>query len=170
MISHGLISAALFLGVGVVYDRVHSREISDYGGLAERMPRYAFVFMIFMLASVGLPGTSGFVGEFLVLVGVFQVNTGVAFLATTGIILGAVYMLYLYRRVIFGKLEKEKLKVLLDLEPREIAIFAPLVVLVLWLGIYPQPVLDVFDVAVQNIVDNYQTALAAADTPSFAER
>ncbi len=170
MLSHGLISAALFLCVGVVYDRVHSREISDYGGVVERMPRYAFVFMIFMLGSVGLPGTSGFVGEFLVLVGAFQVHTGVAFLATTGIILGAAYMLFLYRRVIFGKLEKEKLKVLLDLEPREIAIFAPLVALVIWMGIQPQPVLGVFEVAVQNIVENYQSALAAADTLSVATR
>ena len=163
MLSHGIISAALFLCVGVVYDRVHSREISDYGGLVERMPRYAFVFMIFMLGSVGLPGTSGFIGEFLVLLGAFQDNTWVAFLASTGIILGAAYMLYLYRRVIFGKLEKENLKKLLDLEPRELAVMVPLVLLVMWMGIYPTPFLDVFDVSVANLISGYEGALAAAN-------
>ena len=163
MLSHGVISAALFLCVGVVYDRIHSREIARYGGLVERMPRYAFVFMIFMLGSVGLPGTGGFIGEFLVLVGAFQDNTWVALLATTGIILGAAYMLYLFRRVIFGKLEKADLKSILDLEPREIAIFAPLLVLVLWMGLWPQPFLDVMDVSVANLLQNYQTALSAAD-------
>ncbi|CAN0597330.1 unnamed protein product, partial [Laminaria digitata] len=143
MISHGIVSGALFLCVGVIYDRIHTREISRYGGLVERMPKYAVVFMVFMLASVGMPGTSGFVGEFLVLVGAFQVNTWVATLATTGIILGAAYMLYLYRRVIFGKLEKEDLKSILDLNPREIAIFAPLIIVTLWMGICPAPFLDV---------------------------
>ena len=163
MLSHGVISAALFLCVGIVYDRIHSREIARYGGLVERMPKYAFVFMIFMLGSVGLPGTSGFIGEFLVLVGAFQDNTWVALLATTGIILGAAYMLYLFRRVIFGKLEKPDLKGILDLEPREVAIFAPLLVLVLWMGLWPQPFLDVMDVSVANLLQNYQTALSAAD-------
>jgi len=162
MLSHGIISAALFLCVGVIYDRIHSRDIARYGGLVERMPKYAFVFMIFMLGSVGLPGTSGFIGEFLVLVGAFQDNTWVALLATTGIILGAAYMLYLYRRVIFGKLEKADLKNILDLEPREIAIFAPLIVLVLWMGLWPQPFLDVMDASVTNLLQNYQAALSAA--------
>ncbi len=161
MLSHGVISAALFLCVGIVYDRIHSRAIVRYGGLVERMPKYAFVFMIFMLGSVGLPGTIGFIGEFLVLVGAFQDNTWVALLATTGIILGAVYMLYLFRRVIFGKLEKADLKGVLDLEPREVAIFAPLLILVLWMGLWPQPFLDVMDVSVTNLLQNYQTALSA---------
>ena len=115
MLSHGIVSAALFLCVGVVYDRMHTREIARYGGLVHRMPRYAFVFMLFTLATVGLPGTSGFVGEFLVLLGAFQVNTWVAFLAATGMILGAAYMLWLYRRVIFGELTKDSLKAILDL-------------------------------------------------------
>mgnify|MGYP003646910912 FL=1 len=141
MLSHGIVSAALFLCVGVIYDRIHSREIARYGGLVERMPLYALVFMVFMLASVGLPGTSGFVGEFLILVGVFQVSTWVAALAATGLVLGAAYMLWLYRRVIFGKLKKEDLKSILDLNPREIAIFVPLVILTLWMGIYPTPIL-----------------------------
>ncbi len=163
MLSHGVISAALFLCVGVVYDRIHSREIARYGGLVERMPRYALVFMVFMLGSVGLPGTSGFIGEFLVLVGAFQDNTWVALLATTGIILGAAYMLYLYRRVIFGKLEKAHLKDILDLDMREVAVFAPLVVLVLWMGLWPQPFLDVMDASVTNLLQNYQTALSAAE-------
>ena len=162
MLSHGVISAALFLCVGVVYDRIHSREIARYGGLVERMPKYALVFMIFMLGSVGLPGTSGFIGEFLVLVGAFQDNTWVALLATTGIILGAAYMLYLFRRVIFGKLDKADLKNILDLEPREVAIFAPLLILVLWMGLWPQPFLDVMDASVANLLQNYQTALSAA--------
>ncbi|MDH3738826.1 MAG: NADH-quinone oxidoreductase subunit M, partial [Alphaproteobacteria bacterium] len=163
MLSHGVISAALFLCVGVVYDRIHSREITRYGGLVERMPKYAFVFMIFMLGSVGLPGTSGFIGEFMVLIGAFQDNTWVALLATTGIILGAAYMLYLFRRVIFGKLEKADLKTILDLERREVLVFAPLLVLVLWMGLWPQPFLDVMEVSVANLLQNYQTALSAAD-------
>ena len=160
MLSHGIISAALFLCVGVIYDREHSREISHYGGLVERMPRYAFVFMVFMLGAVGLPGTGGFVGEFLILVGAFQDNTWVALLASTGVILGAAYMLFLYRRVIFGKLEKEHLRQILDLEPREMLIFAPLIVLVIWMGIWPDPFLSVFDATVSNLLLNYQSALA----------
>jgi len=170
MLSHGIISAALFLCVGVVYDREHSREIAHYGGLVERMPRYAFVFMIFMLGSVGLPGTGGFVGEFLILVGAFQDNTWVAALASTGVILGAAYMLYLYRRVIFGKLDKEHLKQILDLEPREIAIFTPLVILVFWMGIWPDPFLSVFDATVSNLLQNYQSALAIAEPLNLAGR
>src|SRR5262245_5174950 len=161
MLSHGIVSAALFLIVGVVYDRMHTREIARYGGLVHRMPLYAFAFMIFMLGSVGLPGTSGFVGEFLVLVGAFRANTWVPFLATTGTILGAAYMLYLYRRVIFGRLVREELKTILDLNPREIAIFAPLIVVVLWMGLYPNPFLRVMDASVSHMVERHQTALNA---------
>jgi NADH-quinone oxidoreductase subunit M len=161
MISHGVVSGALFLCVGVIYDRIHTREISRYGGLVERMPKYAIVFMVFMLASVGMPGTSGFVGEFLILVGVFQDNTWVAALATTGIILGAAYMLYLYRRVVFGKLEKEDLKSILDLNPREIAIFVPLIIVTLWMGIWPAPFLEVMDASIANLIEQHKTALSA---------
>ena len=159
MLSHGIVSAALFLIVGVVYDRMHTRLIARYGGLVNRMPLYAFAFMIFMLASVGLPGTSGFIGEFLVLVGVFRANTWVALLATTGIILGAAYMLYLYRRVIFGRLVREELKTMLDLSPREITVFAPLILVVLWMGLYPNPFLRVMDASVAHMVERHQTAL-----------
>jgi NADH-quinone oxidoreductase subunit M len=167
MLSHGVVSGALFLIVGVVYDRMHSREIARYAGLVHRMPVYAFVFMVMMLASVGLPGTSGFVGEFLVLVGAFQSNTWAALLATSGIILGAAYMLYLYRRVIFGELTREDLKNILDLNRREVAVFAPLVLVVLWMGIYPKPFLDVFSPSVENLVARYQAAIAenAVATP-----
>jgi NADH-quinone oxidoreductase subunit M len=167
MISHGIVSGALFLCVGVIYDRIHTREIARYGGLVERMPKYAIVFMVFMLASVGLPGTSGFVGEFLILVGVFQSNTWVAALATTGIILGAAYMLYLYRRVIFGKLEKDDLKSILDLKPREIAIFVPLIIVTIWMGIWPAPFLDVMDASIANIIEQHKTALSALQSVSL---
>ncbi len=162
MLSHGVVSGALFLIVGVVYDRMHTREIARYGGLVHRMPLYAAVFMVMMLASVGLPGTSGFVGEFLVLVGTFQVNTWAAFLATTGIILGAAYMLYLYRRVIFGPLVHADLKDIVDLNRREIAIFAPIVIVVLWMGVYPKPFLDVFAVSVDKLVVRYDNVRAQA--------
>jgi NADH-quinone oxidoreductase subunit M len=162
MLSHGVVSGALFLIVGVVYDRMHTREIARYGGLVHRMPLYAAVFMVMMLASVGLPGTSGFVGEFLVLVGTFQVNTWAAFLATTGIILGAAYMLYLYRRVIFGPLVRADLKDIVDLNRREIAIFAPIVIVVLWMGVYPKPFLDVFAVSVDKLVVRYDNVRAQA--------
>ncbi len=128
MLSHGLVSGALFLCVGVVYDRMHTREIAAYGGLANRMPIYAFCFMVFTMANVGLPGTSGFVGEFLTLLGAFKVNTWVAFLATTGVILSAAYALYLYRRMVFGELDKPKLMSIADMNTREIVILAPLVV------------------------------------------
>ncbi len=165
MLSHGVISSALFLCVGVVYDRLHSREIARYGGLVHRMPVYAFVFMVFTLGSIGLPGTSGFVGEFLVLVGAFQVNTWIAMLATTGIILGAAYMLYLYRRVIFGKLTKDDLMSMMDLSPREIAVFAPLVAVTLWMGIWPEPFLGVMEASVAQLVQDHDVALRAlADT------
>ena len=170
MLSHGVISAALFLCVGVVYDRLHSREIARYGGLVHRMPVYAAVFMVFMLGSVGLPGTSGFVGEFLVLVGAFQVNTWLALLAATGIVLGAAYMLYLYRRVIFGALTKEDLKTMTDLSRREIAVFAPLVAATLWMGIWPEPFLDVVHASVANLIENYEVALGAANAVTVAGR
>ena len=162
MLSHGIVSAALFLVVGVVYDRIHSREIAHYGGLVNRMPIYAFTFMIFMLASVGLPGTAGFVGEILVLVGVYQVNTWVAALAALGVILSAAYMLWLYRRIIFGQLEKDDLKQISDMNAREIALFAPLVILAVLMGIYPAPFLDVMHVSVDNLIHQYQTAVQAA--------
>jgi NADH-quinone oxidoreductase subunit M len=170
MLSHGIVSAALFLVVGVVYDRVHSRDIAVYGGLVERMPGYALVFMVFMLASVGLPGTGGFVGEFLVMLGAFRVNAWVGALTATGMILGAAYMLYLYRRVIFGRLTKDKLKGLLDLTPREAAVFAPLLVLVLWMGIYPKPFLDVMHSSVGQLVERVEVARANLDAAHFAGR
>ncbi len=148
--------------MGVVYDRIHSRAIERYDGLVERMPSYALVFMIFMLASVGLPGTSGFVGEFLVLVGAFQVNTWLALLAASGMVLGAVYMLYLYRRVIFGKMTKEDLFAILDMNWREKAVFAPLILMVFWMGLYPPSFLDVMSASVENLIVNYEAALAAS--------
>ena len=152
MLSHGMVSSALFLCVGVLYDRVHSRLITTYGGLVHRMPVYALILMIFTLASVGLPGTSGFVGEILVLVGVYQVSTWVAAFAATGIILSAAYMLWLYRRVIFGELQNEALKSILDLNRREILMFVPIVVGVLWLGVYPNSFLNVMHVSVDNLI------------------
>ena len=158
MISHGIVSAALFLCVGVVYDRMHSRLIASYGGLVHRMPKYALVMMVFTLAAVGLPGTSGFVGEFLVFVGAFQVNSWVAGLAMIGIILGAAYMLWLYRRVIFGALTKEKLKSIADLNTREIAMFAPLVAMAVLMGLWPEPFLDVIHVSVAHLMEQVQHA------------
>jgi NADH-quinone oxidoreductase subunit M len=152
MLSHGLVSGALFMCVGVVYDRIHSREIATYGGLVERMPAYAAVFMLFMLASVGLPGTSGFVGEILVIIGVFQVDRWVAFLAATGMILGAAYMLWLYRRVVFGALTKDHLRAIRDLRPHEIVAFAPLVILVLLMGIHPALFLDSMAASVDQLL------------------
>jgi NADH-quinone oxidoreductase subunit M len=162
MISHGLVSAALFLCVGVVYDRMHTRRIEAYGGLVNRMPLYAFVFMVFTLANVGLPGTSGFVGEFLTLIGAFKASTWVAFIATTGVILSAAYALYLYRRMIFGALEKTSLKTIPDLGYREVMVFTPLVLLVVLFGFYPAPLLDVTAVSVKKLVSNYEAAIQAA--------
>ncbi len=158
MLSHGLVSGALFLCVGVVYDRMHTREIAAYGGLVNNMPKYAVVFMIFTMANVGLPGTSGFVGEFLVLLGVFQVNTWVALFATTGVILSAGYALWLYRKVIFGALEKESLKQLLDLSAREKAVIYPLVVLTIFFGLYPAPVFDATEASVNALVIQVNSA------------
>jgi NADH-quinone oxidoreductase subunit M len=164
MISHGIVSAALFLCVGVIYDRMHTREIAAYGGLVNRMPLYAFVFMVFALANVGLPGTSGFVGEFLTLIGTFRVNNWVATLATLGTILSAAYMLWLYRKVIFGKLEKPSLFHMTDIGWREIVVLAPLVILTILFGIYPKPVLDLSSVSVAQLIDNYQHALHGVQT------
>ena len=168
MLSHGIVSAALFLCVGVVYDRMHTREIEAYGGLVHRMPRYAFTFMFFTLASVGLPGLSGFVGEFLVLLGAFKANTWVAFLAATGLILGAAYALWLYRKIVFGTLTKDSLKGILDMNKREIAVFLPLVLLTLWMGIYPNSFLDPMAPAVDKLVADYQAALKLARTAALA--
>jgi NADH-quinone oxidoreductase subunit M len=169
MLSHGVVSGALFLCVGVVYDRLHTRDISRYGGLVNNMPRYAFAFMIFTMASVGLPGTSGFIGEFLVMVGVFKDNTWAAFFIATGVILGAAYMLWLYRRVIFGKLEKPDLLKLLDLSPREIALFVPLILIVLWMGIYPSSFTAIFGPSVDNLIKTHQTALLHSQQQNVAE-
>ncbi len=160
MISHGFISGALFLCVGVIYDRMHTREIDAYGGLVNRMPAYATVFMFFTMANVGLPGTSGFVGEFLMLIGVFQVNTWIGVLAATGVILSAGYALWLYRRVVFGDLIKESLKSITDMDRRERAIFAPLILMTLLLGVYPSLVIDIIGPSVEALLTQYDTALA----------
>ncbi len=164
MLSHGLISGAMFLCVGVIYDRMHTRKIAAYGGIVNRMPKYAVVFMILTMANIGLPGTSGFVGEFLILLGTFQANSWVAFLATTGVILSAAYGLWLYRRVIFGPMEKESLKSLLDLSGREKLILYPLVVAIIYFGVYPTPVFDVTQASVDALLANYQSAIEAAGT------
>jgi NADH-quinone oxidoreductase subunit M len=160
MLAHGVVSGALFLCVGVLYDRVHSREIMRYGGVAKIMPAYALVFMLFTMASVGLPGTANFVGEFLVIIGAWQVNPWVAFGAALGMILGAAYMLYLYRRVIFGRITRDDLRTLLDLSPREYATFAPLILLTLWMGVYPQPFLDFFEATVTALVARHEAAVS----------
>jgi len=167
MISHGIVSGALFLCVGVVYDRVHTREIAAYGGLVNRMPLYAMVFLVFTLANVGLPGTSGFVGEFLTLLGTFKINTGVATIATLGVILSACYALWLYRKMIFGPLVKPNLMTIRDLGWREIVIFTPLVVLTILFGVAPKPLLDMSAASVAQLLDNYNHALAAAKTAAL---
>jgi len=168
MLSHGIVSGALFLCVGVIYDRMHTREIAAYGGLVNRMPFYAFAFLVFTMANVGLPGTSGFVGEFLTLIGVFRVNTWVAAFATTGVILSASYALWLYRKVIFGVLDKAALKSMFDLSRREVAILVPLIVLTIFFGVYPIPVFNVTGQAVDNLITNYQAALSAAGKLALA--
>jgi NADH-quinone oxidoreductase subunit M len=162
MLSHGLVSAALFLCVGVLYDRLHTHEIMRFGGLVERMPAYAFVFMVFTLAAVGLPGTSGFIGEFLILLGTFKVSTLYCTLAATGMFLGVAYMLYLYRRVIFGTITRADLRGMLDLSPREKALFAPLLVLVLWMGFFPNSFLRPIQVSVDHLVQQVTAAVDAA--------
>jgi|CXWL01.1.fsa_nt_gi NADH-quinone oxidoreductase subunit M len=152
MISHGLVSGALFLCVGVVYDRLHTREIKEYGGVATIMPRYALLFMFFTMASVGLPATSGFVGEFLVLLGAFKANTYVAFGAATGVVLGAAYALWLYKRVVFGEITNEEVKTMPDVSSREILIFIPLLLVVLWIGLYPKPYLHAMEASVKQLI------------------
>jgi NADH-quinone oxidoreductase subunit M len=159
MLSHGVVSAALFLCVGVVYDRMHTREIAAYGGLVNRMPVYAVVFLLFTLANIGLPGTTGFIGEFLTMIGTFRINTWVASLAAIGTILSAAYALWLYRKVVLGKLDKPSLFNMRDLGWREVVIFAPLVVLTILFGVYPKPVLDFSSASVTQLIDNYQHAL-----------
>ena len=162
MLAHGVVSGALFLCVGVLYDRVHSREILRYGGVAKIMPAYALVFMLFTMGSVALPGTAGFPGEFLVILGAWAVNPWVALGAATGMVLGAAYMLFLYRRVAFGKVTRDDLRSLLDLSPREYATFAPLILLTLWMGVYPQSFLSFFSVTVSQMVNSHQAAMQAA--------
>ena len=168
MVSHGFVSGALFLCVGVVYDRIHTRDIAAYGGLVQRMPLYAFVFMVFTMANVGLPGTSGFVGEFLTLIGAFGANPWVAFFATTGVILSAAYALYLYRRVIFGVLEKPALVGIMDLDAREIALFTPLLLLTIYYGVHPGPILDACAASVDHLVKGFDAALAATKPAALA--
>ncbi|MGE0037166.1 MAG: NADH-quinone oxidoreductase subunit M [Xanthobacteraceae bacterium] len=162
MISHGIVSAALFLCVGVVYDRMHTREIAAYGGLVNRMPLYAMAFMVFTLANVGLPGTSGFVGEFLTLIGTFRVNTWVATLATLGVIFSAAYALWLYRKVVLGALQKPSLANIKDLDYREIITLGPLVILTVLFGVFPKPILEMSAASVANLLDNYNKAIGAA--------
>ena len=164
MISHGFVSGALFLCVGVVYDRMHTREIKAYGGLVNRMPLYAVIFMVFTMANVGLPGTSGFVGEFLTLLGAFKANTTVALLATTGVVLSAAYALWLYRRVVFGELEKQSLMDIEDLNRREVFILAPLVAATIFFGFYPKPIFDMTGPSVQATLDQVEGKLKTADT------
>ena len=158
MISHGIVSAALFLCVGVIYDRMHTRNINFYGGLVNKMPKYSIVFMLFVLASIGLPGTSGFIGEFLVILGAFQKNSFIALFAALGIILGAIYMLYLYKKIIFGTLENEKLKEILDLNLREKLILYPLVLVVILIGIFPNIFIDPMRMSIEQIIINYEFA------------
>jgi NADH-quinone oxidoreductase subunit M len=167
MVSHGLVSGALFLCVGVIYDRMHTREIAAYGGLVNRMPLYALAMMIFTMANVGLPGTSGFVGEFLSLVGAFRANPTVAFFATTGVILSAGYALWLYSRVIYGRLEKPTLQNIADLNVREIVILAPLAVLVIYYGVKPGPILDAFAAPTDALIQGYQAAMSLTKTAAL---
>jgi NADH-quinone oxidoreductase subunit M len=169
MLSHGVVSGALFLCVGVLYDRMHTREITAYGGLVNRMPLYAACFMVFTLANVGLPGTSGFIGEFLTMLGAFLHNNWIAIFATTGIILSAAYALYLYRRIVFGALVKPSLQAIQDLTAREVAILAPLVVITIAMGIYPKPVFDVTTAAVTKLIDDNRMALAIDRAPKLAQ-
>ena len=154
MISHGIISSALFLCVGVIYDRMHTREISKYGGVVNIMPKYATMFMVFTLGSLGLPGTSGFIGEILVLIGAFKFNNWIAFLAAIGVILSACYSLWLYRRVVFGEIKNEKIKSLNDLNIREYFILTPLLIMTLVLGFYPALLLDLISLSAEKVSEN----------------
>jgi NADH-quinone oxidoreductase subunit M len=168
MLSHGFVSGALFLIVGVIYDRMHTREIAAYGGLVNRMPAFALVFMFFTMANVGLPGTSGFVGEFLTMMGAFRANTWIAFVAATGVILSAAYALWLYRRVVFGDLIKESLKAITDMSRRERWIFAPLVAMTLLLGVYPSLVTDIVGPSVGQLLSGMETARLEAGATRLA--
>ena len=159
MISHGLISAALFLSVGVLYDRVHSRLINSYGGIVNILPKYSFILMVFVLAALGLPGTTGFVGEFLVLVGAFKINFLVAILASTGVVLSAAYMLWLYKRVVFGKLEKNDLKNIRDINISESTVLFSLGLLIIFFGFYPEPFLETMHMSVDNLISNYHSEI-----------
>ncbi len=165
MLSHGIVSGALFLCVGVVYDRMHTREIAAYGGLVNRMPMYAACFMVFTLANVGLPGTGGFVGEFLTMLGAFIFNTWIAIFAATGVILSAAYALYLYRRIVFGELVKPALQTIQDLSLREFALLAPLVAITIWMGVYPKPIFDVTSASVAHLVQQHRAAIAYDRAP-----
>jgi NADH-quinone oxidoreductase subunit M len=167
MVSHGIVSGALFLCVGVVYDRLHTREIAAYGGLVNRMPLYAAAFMVFTLANVGLPGTSGFVGEFLTLIGTFKVNIWTATFATFGVILSAAYALWLYRKVVFGVLDKPKLMAIKDLDYRELITLGPLTALTILFGVFPKPILDLSAVSVAQLIAQYQHALGVAKTAAM---
>ncbi|QAU46786.1 NADH-quinone oxidoreductase subunit M [Bradyrhizobium guangzhouense] len=169
MISHGIVSGALFLCVGVVYDRLHTREIAAYGGLVNRMPLYALTFMVFTMANVGLPGTSGFVGEFMTLLGTFKVSVPTAFFATTGVILSAAYALWLYRKVVFGALVKPTLMSMKDLTFRECVTLFPLIALTILFGVYPKPVLDMSAASVQQLVNNYNTAVTAVKAAALLQ-
>jgi NADH-quinone oxidoreductase subunit M len=169
MVSHGIVSGALFLCVGIVYDRLHTREIAAYGGLVNRMPLYAFVFLVFTMANVGLPGTSGFVGEFLTLLGTFKVSIPTATIATLGVILSAAYALWLFRKVVFGVLDKPSLQGIKDLTLREGIILVPLVVLTILFGVYPKPVLDMSAASVQQLVTNYNTAITAVKAAALVQ-
>ncbi|HHN67611.1 MAG TPA: NADH-quinone oxidoreductase subunit M, partial [Thermopetrobacter sp.] len=168
MISHGLISAALFLLVGVIYDRMHTREIAAYGGLVHRMPLYAFLFMLFTMGNVGLPGTSGFIGEFLTLTGAFLANTWVAFIATSGVIFAAAYALYLYARVVFGPLQKEALMTITDVTWREAAVLLPLAFLTVWFGIQPGGVMGLYDATIDALLVQVRAGLEAAQNAAAA--
>ena len=159
MISHGLISAALFLCVGVVYDRLHSRMISTYGGLVNHLPKYSFLFILFALAGLGLPGTSGFLGEFLVLAGAYQKNYLVAMLATIGVVLGAAYMLWLTKRVIFGKTNNNEIKNLKDINNLEMLMLVVLALLVVLFGFYPAPLFETLNISIDNLINNYESVI-----------
>jgi NADH-quinone oxidoreductase subunit M len=169
MVSHGIVSGALFLCVGIVYDRMHTREIAAYGGLVNRMPLYAVVFMVFTMANVGLPGTSGFVGEFLTLIGTFKVSIPTATAATLGVILSAAYALWLYRKVVFGALTKPSLASIKDLTWRESLLLFPLVFLTILFGVYPKPVLDMSAASVQQLVNNYNAAVTAVKAAALIQ-
>lgn len=169
MISHGIVSGALFLCVGIVYDRMHTREIAAYGGLVNRMPLYALTFMVFTMANVGLPGTSGFVGEFMTLLGTFKVSVSTAFFATFGVILSACYALWLYRKVVFGALAKPSLMSMKDLTLRECVTLFPLIALTILFGVYPKPVLDMSAASVQQLVNNYNTAVTAVKAAALLQ-